>query len=317
MIADSEGLMTRAVTKQRRAFLALATAGCLWGTGFLFGKWALTELSVGHMVLYRFLFATAGFAPAIWRSLRRSETPIAPRDLGLFLGGALLGVPVEFLVQFAGLDRTTVSHASLMVGTLPVLLAAGATLFAHERVTPGKWVALAASTIGAGLITLGASTGEAGIQATVTGDVLVAVSLIAAVGWILISQRLMTAGRGYSELVTSAYIITAGTLILCVWVLATEGLPQVHLSFRTWIALAWQGLLATTVTTYLWNWGLARVPASQAGVFVNLEPLVGAILGVMLLQEILGPYALIGGLLVIGSALFVAASGRENTKKLI
>jgi drug/metabolite transporter (DMT)-like permease len=265
------------------------------------------------MVLYRFLFASLGFAPATWRGLRRSETRIARRDLRLFLLAAFLGVPVQFMVQFAGLDRTTVSHASLMVGNLPVLLAAGAALFAHERVTAGRWIALFASTTGAALIAFGASKGEAGAQATVLGDLLVVASLFAAVAWILLSQRLMRAGSGrhYSPMSTSAYVMTAGTVMLAAWVMATEGPPSVHLSFRTWASVAASGLLATTVTTYLWNWGLARVPASQAGVFVNLEPVVGAILGVILLHDILGPYALIGGLLVVGAAIFVAVGDTD------
>jgi drug/metabolite transporter (DMT)-like permease len=280
----------------------------LWGTGFLFGKWALTELSVGHMVLYRFLFASIGFAPITWRGLRRAESRISRHDLPLFFWAALVGVPIQFLVQFAGLARTTVTHASLMVGNLPVLLAAGAALFAHERITASRWLALFASTLGAALIAFGASTGEAGAAATLAGDLLVAASLLAAVAWVLISQRLMKAGRDYSPASTSAYIITGGTVLLAIWVIATEGPPSVHLSLRTWLSVAASGLLATTVTTYLWNWGLARVPASKAGVFVNLEPVVGAILGVALLGDVLGRYAIVGGLLVIGAAIFVAQS---------
>ena len=47
-------------TSNARAFAALATAGCLWGTGFLFGKWALTELSVSLVfVLGAIIFAVA------------------------------------------------------------------------------------------------------------------------------------------------------------------------------------------------------------------------------------------------------------------
>src|ERR1700753_1014881 len=45
------------------AFAAVTAAGCLWGTGFLFGKIALAELSVGHMVFYRLMFAAVGFVP--------------------------------------------------------------------------------------------------------------------------------------------------------------------------------------------------------------------------------------------------------------
>jgi drug/metabolite transporter (DMT)-like permease len=91
-------------------------------------------------------------------------------------------------------------------------------------------------------------------------------------------------------------------------VIATQGIPPIHLSARTWASVAAAGFLATTATTYLWNWGIARVPASQAGVFLNLEPVVGAILGVVLLHEVLGSYSILGGLLVIGAAVFVAAS---------
>src|SRR5207237_9350704 len=141
---------------------------------------------------------------------------------------ALVGVPIQFLVQFAGLARTTVSHASLMVGLLPVLLAAGSALFAQERVNAKRWIALVASTIGAGLIAFGASTGEGGAQASLAGDLLVAVSLIAAVGWILLSQRLMRSGR-CSSFTASAYVMIAATPMLALWCLATEGPIRVRL----------------------------------------------------------------------------------------
>ena len=82
------------------------------------------------------------------------------------------------------------------------------------------------------------------------------------------------------------------------------GVPSVHYSTRAWVAVAEQGLLATASTTLLWNWGLKRIPASQAGIFVNSEPLVGAILGVSLLHENLVITALAGGALIIGGAVY-------------
>src|SRR4029079_17877198 len=110
----------------------------------------------------------------------------------------------------------------------------------------------------------------------------------------------------YSPVSASAYVMTAGTVMLAVWVYATEGPLPIHLTALTWVSVAAMGLLATTVTTYLWNWGLSQVPASQAGVFLNLEPVVGALLGVFLLHEVLGPFGVGGGLLVIGAAVYVA-----------
>jgi drug/metabolite transporter (DMT)-like permease len=310
--ASSPNILTR--QSKARAFAALAAAGCLWGTGFLFGKWAFAELSVGQMVLYRFLFASVGFAPGVWRGMRNPSTRIRRQDLWLILTAALVGVPIQFLIQFAGLVRTTVSHASLMVGVLPVLLAAGSALFAHEHVTIKRWIALLGSTLGAGLIAFGASAGEAGSQATLLGDLLVAASLVAAVGWILLVQVMMKSGR-YTSVTASAYVMTAGTVMLAIWVFATEGPPPVRLSALTWISVVAMGLLATTVTTYLWNWGLAQVPASQAGVFLNLEPVVGAVLGVVVLHDVLGPFGVVGGLLVIGAAIAVAMDEGEAKER--
>jgi drug/metabolite transporter (DMT)-like permease len=45
----------------------------------------------------------------------------AGTEWGWVLAAAVLGVPVQFLVQLKGLSLTTVSHASLMVDTLPTL----------------------------------------------------------------------------------------------------------------------------------------------------------------------------------------------------
>jgi drug/metabolite transporter (DMT)-like permease len=260
------------------------------------------------MVLYRFLFASLGFAPAVWIGLRNPATRIQRQDLRIILIAALVGVPIQFLIQFAGLARTTVSHASLMVGLLPVMLAAGSALFAHEKVTARRWIALVGSTVGAALIAFGASSGEGGSQASLTGDLLVTLSLVAAVAWILLVQAMMKSGR-YSPVSASAYVMTAGTPMLALWVFATEGPLPVRLSALTWISVAAMGLVATTAPTLLWNWGLAQVPASQAGVFINLEPVIGAILGVVILHDVLGPFGIIGGLLVVGAAVHVAMDG--------
>ena len=117
---------------------ACALAGTLWGTGFYWGRLALDEMSVEHMVLYRFLFACLGMLP-VMVSERVRLTAGETRTLLLT---AAFGVPMQFLLQFHGLVLTTVSHASLMVGAMPVLLAAAAALFAGERLDWIGWLAL-------------------------------------------------------------------------------------------------------------------------------------------------------------------------------
>ena len=102
------------------------------------------------MVLYRFLFAMLALLPL----LVTHRPGLNGREWGLLTVASFLGVPVQFLIQFYALSITTVSHAALMVGTMPVILAVGAALFAHERMDGVGWVALVGSTCGAALIAL-------------------------------------------------------------------------------------------------------------------------------------------------------------------
>ncbi len=112
---------TRANTVARHGFLACALASALWGTGFYFGKIALRELQVGHMVLYRFLFGAAAMAAV--RLRQKDRTPYSRADWTSLLLAAFFGIPVLFLIEFKGLAMTTLAHAALMVGTMPVLVA--------------------------------------------------------------------------------------------------------------------------------------------------------------------------------------------------
>jgi drug/metabolite transporter (DMT)-like permease len=200
-----------------------------------------------------------------------------------------------------------------MVGTMPVILAVGATLFAHERMDRTGWLALAVSTIGAAMIALGARHATGANHPTLAGDLLVVLSLVIALGWVLLNKHLM---ETHSAIGVSAYGTAVGTAMLCVCVPIIYGLPPVAgVTLRAWGALAAGGLLCTAATTLLWNWGMTQVPASQAGVLLNMEPLIGSLLGVLVLRESLGPSAFAGGALILTAALVVTTRSRTRTRE--
>jgi drug/metabolite transporter (DMT)-like permease len=119
--------------------------------------------------------------------------------------------------------------------------------------------------------------------------------------------------RQHSPVMVTGVVFWLGTILLLAFVLITSGPPSLNYSAFAWLAVAEQGLLATASTTVLWNWGLKRVPASHAGIFVNLEPLVGAILGVAVLHERLGISALTGGALILIAAGYLSLRpGRKD-----
>lgn len=319
-VCDSKRRMEMNATISRRlTFLgygACFMASCLWGTGFYFGRLALNEMSVGHMVLYRFLFACLGILPVAL--VHRRQFRFTARERGLLLLCAAIGVPLLFLLQFYGLALTSVSHASLMVGAMPVLLAATVALLAgkrakkEERLDLISWLAICASTAGAVLLALGGNRGQAAQgEPTLAGDLLIVASLFASLAWILFSKELM---RTHSPAVVTSYTMLSGTVMLALWVMGpwlaspltgahVAPLPFARISPTAWTALAISGLLCTATTTFLWNWGIHHVSTSRAGVLLNIEPVLGAWLGVKLLGEHLGPYAWAGGGLILTAAV--------------
>jgi drug/metabolite transporter (DMT)-like permease len=287
---------------RKTALVLLVAAGCLWGTAFPLGKVALAELTVPHMILYRLSLACLGLAPFLL--LRRVK--VGRGDWWMFILTSLIGIPGVYLVQFWGLSQTTVSHAALMVGTLPMIIAIAVVLFTQERLSRVAWIAVCCSALGAVLIVLSAGHSNGGHGPTLVGDVAVLLSLIAATVWILSNKILL---RRYPPLFVTGATFLMGTAMLAAWVLPLNGFPPVHLSPRAWLSLMAQGFFATTAATVFWNWGLAHVPAAEAGVFSNFEPLVATLLGVTVMGERLGPLGIAGGVLILGSALYLTKSG--------
>lgn len=290
-------------------FGACALASALWGCGFFFGKIALAEMSVGHMVLYRFLFAVIGVLPLMVTHPPR----FTAKEWAVLLASSFLGVPIQFILQFYGLSLTTVSHASLMVGLMPVLLAVGAAVWAHERMDATGWLATAGSTSGAALIALGRHGADGG--SSMTGDLLVVASLAIALFWILANKQLM---ERHSPVTVTVYGLVLGTAMLLIWVPVRYGMPPVAgISWKAWAALAASGVLCTATTTLLWNYGLTQVPASQAGILLNMEPLMGSLLGVIVLGERLGPSAWAGGGLILVSAVTLTTRSKTRVREPI
>jgi drug/metabolite transporter (DMT)-like permease len=141
--------------------------------------------------------------------------------------------------------------------------------------------------------------------ATLTGDALVLISMFACVAWMLMTKRLMAAHSDAGAAFITAYTTLIGTWALIVFVLATKGPPSADMSVRSWLAVGGLGLVSTSFATLLWNWGLARVSASKAGVFVNLEPVIGGLLGVVLFHDQVTLLAVAAGACVIGASVAV------------
>jgi drug/metabolite transporter (DMT)-like permease len=283
-------------TRKGLALAALAVAGSAWGSVFLFGALALRELSPLEVVTLRFVIASLTLLPFV---LRQNQWP-RRADLGLFLLASLLGVPVAMLLLFTGIKLAGAVTSALLLGAFPVCLSLAAVYVDGERLGWRGWGATAASTLGVGLI---AGRPEQG--AGWLGPLLVLASLLCFSAWVVLSRILM---RRYTPLSVTSHVIMLGTLMLLPFMALAGPLPDLaRLHMVTWVSLLSLGVGCTALTYQLWNWGLKEVGTHTSGVIGNLEPLVGALLGVLVLGEPTGLLMWVGGALILGAALTVSA----------
>ena len=282
--------------RTRLSFAALAIAGVLWGLGFVFGKIALAGMPVGAMVLWRFATASLVVLPFLFGT--KAKPLYQPRTLLLLAIAGVLYVPVQFLVQFKGLSLTSVTHASLVVAVLPGLLAIGSTLLFRHALRRTTIAALALSIVGAIVIVARPDT-----NASLAGDALVLLSLGAAVAWVLFTQRFLS---GLPPVQMTSVMLWLGTLALFFIEISTNAgdVTRVYPN-RALLAAAASGVFSTAASTVLWNTALQRVDAARAGVFINLEPVVGAICGVAIFGDPATAALYLGGAMVVGGAMLV------------
>lgn len=287
-------------TTRSGALLALAAAGLFWGMGFPLGKLILAETSAAHLILWRFAAAALAALPF---ALRNPATRRLFASPVLLIGGVLYGL--AFLVQFEALARTTVTLSALLVGAMPALIALTARLFG-ERISRAAWAGVVAATAGAALI-----AGKPEGAGSPLGVALALSALVVFLGWLHLMRR---APPSPAPMAVTAVTIIVALAALAPLTFVMHGPPDLGLSPMAWAAILCQGVLSTFVATAAWQYGASRVGAATAGVFINLEPLAGAFIGVALFGDRLTAALALGGLLIVGGSIAVVLGSRTATQ---
>jgi drug/metabolite transporter (DMT)-like permease len=283
----------------RLAFLLLLCAGVFWGLGFPLGKVALSETDPAHMVLWRFVFASVIALPF---ALRRPEARALFRSPMVLACGVTYALAFE--VQNEGLARASVSLAALLVGAMPALIAVAARLLG-EPVSRLSWTGVGAATLGAGLI-----AGRPAGAATPLGVALSLIALLLFLTWLIMLRR---APKAPTPMAIPAVTVIIAAVVLVPVSFALHGPPRFDLSLPVWGAVIAQGVFCTFLATAAWQFGAPRVGHARAGVFVNIEPLMGAIIGVALFGDHLTWGLAVGGLCIIAGSLIVVLGERRTT----
>src|SRR4051812_23068141 len=166
-------------TRTRNAYLALTAAGLLWGLTVPLSKAALAWLDGGWLTVARFALAAPLLALAGRRHLRAAFAPAV-----LFSGA--VGYGLVILLQNAGIERTSVSHAALIVGAVPVLVALATAVSGRGRTGARATAGFALALAGVGIV-----AGGGGGAATPAGDLLVLASVALSATFVVVQAGVL------------------------------------------------------------------------------------------------------------------------------
>ena len=269
-------------------FAALASAGVLWGLTVPLSKLAMGWLDPAWLTVARFAVSAPLLAIIGRRSLREALHPRVMVAGAVGFGGVIM-------LQNAGIERTSVSHAAVILGTVPVLVALMTAAFGHGHTRPRTWGGSGLALAGIALV---AGAGRGPIS---PGDLLVLASAVLSAGFIAIQPQLL---EERAPAAVTAVQFAAGGLVALPIAMLSGGVPAAPVDAGAVSAYVALSLVGTLLPFWLFAFGQTRVRADVAGAFVNLEPLVGAAIGWLAFgdaaaaQQIVGAVAVLAGILV-------------------
>jgi drug/metabolite transporter (DMT)-like permease len=202
---------------------------------------------------------------------------------------------------------STAQMGAIITATTPAFMVLFASLILKERLTMKKAISVSLATIG--VITI------VGINNLNMSSMLGGVSLvIAALTWALMSVLIKRMPSEYSQIVVTAYATLIAVLVLTPFVIPR--LPQIELNDLTnptiWGGLIYLGVISTSLAFLLWNRGLQMLNASSGGVFFFFQPVVGTLLGWLILGETISITFWIGSVLILLGVLIVITDKQEE-----
>jgi O-acetylserine/cysteine efflux transporter len=220
------------------------------------------------------------------------------------LAWGAVGFGGSVLVQNAGLARTSVTHTALLIGAGPVLVAVIAAAWHRNVARPVAWAGFALSLGGIVVVAGGHGGGATGF-----GDALVLLSVLM-VAFVTVAQGRLLEGQNPAA-ITAVQFVGAAFAALPV-ALFTGGLPHAPATGAgavSMVAVVGLAVVGTLVPFTLFAYGQHAVSAEVAGAFLNLEPLVGSLAGVVFFADPAGPRLLIGGVTILGGIVMSSVPG--------
>lgn len=215
----------------------------------------------------------------------------------LMILAGIIGDAISIVTQETGTWLSSAQAGSVITASTPTFMVIFAWLLLHERITRAKVVSLVLATMGVIVIVGVHFTGTH----VLTGVLFL---IIAALTWALMSVINKMIAPTYDVLEITTVATMVAIICLTPFVVGNWQTTLGHVDFSTfsvWGSLLYLGAISTATAFVMWNHGVQLLNAASSGLFFLFQPIVGTLLGWLLLGEQITWTFILGSLLIAGS----------------
>ena len=254
-----------------KAHLALLGANVIYGMNHIIAKDIMPEkLGPTAFIFLRILGASILF----WVIKNFIKEKIDKEDYFRLIVCGILGIAINQLLYFHGLNLTSPIDASIIYTSVPVLVLIFSYFLLKEKITPTKIVGIIVGGTGALLLILYGNKNEG--TSTLLGNMLIFSNAIFYAFYLVYVKPLM---KKYHPITVISWVFLIG-FIFMIPVGFNDFIKTDFKAFtlNTYLVIAFV-LFATTFLTYLFNiYALTKVAPSVNGSYIYLQPVVSFVM---------------------------------------
>lgn len=290
-------------TDRLRRLSSLASvmgAALIWSTSFVATKAAFSDIPPLTVGALRFLIA-ACLILAVAGAMGALRGP-SFTDAGRLCLGGLLGITLYFSMENYGLKLATASDAALLVASYPAITMLLDAAFFRTKVSLGRFIGVALAMVGVYLVV---SAGMEAGSGTEGADRLVGDLILVSAGVVWAFYNFATRGvvRRYPMPTVLAYQTVAGAAAFAPLALLFEAGQWQLPGTGSLLIVVYLGVFCSLLAFFLYARGLKDIDVGSAVGLLNLVPVFGVALAVVVLGEPIGFRQVLGGLIVVGGVM--------------
>ena len=283
------------MSKRTLAFLAAFAATTIYGINHTIAKGVMPT----YVTPFGFIFLrVSGAALLFWGiSFLGPKERIERSDWGRLLLAALLGMAINMLAFFKGLDLSTPINGSVLVTISPIIVVILSAIFLSERITFNKGLGVFLGFVGAiALVLFGAELRQDAPNIPL-GNSLFILNATSYGAYLIVAKKLVSK---YHPFTLMKWLFTVA-LIICFPITFGEFSQIEWSTMPLWVyGVVAFVIVGTTFCTYLFNiFAMTELKASTIGAFMYVQPVVGILFAIVTGKDALTTVKVVATILVL------------------